>query len=137
MKSEPLRARRRGGGAGSCHFLFLQLFSCFRRFSASGYFIHSASHGYLENSGRKTLTNKKYRIIITFLEWFLPRFRVTLYEVYGKKIFKGWSIFWTLLPALQHNVVPKKEMMKSKRVVRSGNVQHFKGVGESKKKKTF
>ena len=86
MKSEPLRSRRRGGGGGSYHFLFLQLFSCFPRFSASDYFVHSASHGYLENGGRKTLTNKKYRIIITLLEWFLPRFRVTSYEVYGKDL---------------------------------------------------
>ena len=79
--------REEGGGGGrKLSFLVLQLFSCFRRFSASGYFIHSASHGYLENSGRKTLTNKKYRNIITFLEWFLPRFRVTLYEVYGKDL---------------------------------------------------
>jgi len=53
------------------------------------------------------------------------------------KIFKGWSIFWTLLPALQHDVVPKKETMKSKRVVRSWNVQHFNCVAERKKKKHF
>ena len=31
------------------------------------------------------------------------------------KIFKGWTIFWSLLPALYHNVIPKEDAQKTEK----------------------